>query len=111
MTNHARGYYFGSYGIIRGFGPLCRTIEAADRSVFKDASEQRKRGGSTDRNAVVVAIDDGTCWWTDDEDCIDPAHLTPVRMSDGRQATYAITAIEAMAEISEGGQVRKKRRC
>lgn len=99
MHDNARGYYFGSYGIIRGYGPLCRTLDEADRSVFKDADGQRKRGGSTDRNAVAVSRDDGTCWWTDEEDDIDPAHLTPVRTAAGKQAQYAMRAI---AEAEEG---------
>lgn len=96
MLDRARRYYFGSYGIIRGFGPLFRTIEEADRSVFKDASDQRKRGGSSDRNAVAVRASDGTCWWTDDGDDIRENELKPVRMADGSQATYAKIAVSAM---------------
>lgn len=108
MHNHARGYYFGSYGIVRGYGPLCRSLDEADRSVFRDAAEQRKRGGSTDRNAVAVSRDDGTCWWVDDGDDIDPRHLTPVRMASGKQAQYAQSALEEMEE-QVAGKRRSKR--
>jgi len=96
MAEDARRYYFGSYGLVRGYGPLYRTIEEADRSVFRDAEEPRENGGGTDRNAVAVSILDGGCWWVDDGEDIRENEMIPVRTSSGEQARYSMALIGAM---------------
>jgi hypothetical protein len=86
-------YYFGSYGLVRGYGPLYRTIQEADQSVFADGREQRRHGGSTDRNAVAVSTNTGLCWWVDEED---PRYgeLLPVKTPSGAQAAYPLEVIQ-----------------
>lgn len=88
------GYWYGSYGLIRGYGPLCRTVEEADRSARRDAIEQRRHGGSTDRVAVAVCRRTGLCWWAVDED-IREVELAPVRTIAGEQARYPMVQVEA----------------
>lgn len=88
MQDGTRGFIFGSYGIVRGYGPLCQSIEEADRSVFKDAEKQRKFGGATDRNAVAVSRLTGLCWWVDDGEDIRESELIPVKTAHGDQASY-----------------------
>lgn len=93
-----RRYYFGSYGLVRGYGPLATTYARADWSVRQDGREQRENGGSSDRIACVVDADTGLCWWLDgDEDAWDERDLYPVRTTSGTQARYqreALTAFE-----------------
>lgn len=88
-----RKYYFGSYGIVRGYGPLHRTIEEADHSVREDGKKQRQNGGSTDRNAVLVSALTGLCWWVDESESRDTPeekYLSPVRTANGEQAKYSM---------------------
>ena len=100
MSSHARGYYYGSYGIVRGYGKLCRTLKEADDSVFDDGRLQRRNGGSTDRNAVAVTPDDGLCWWTDEEG--EPtATMPPVKTPGGEQARYSQETIRAHERLWE----------
>jgi hypothetical protein len=94
MSSRGSSYYYGSYGIVRGYGPLCQSLREADRTVQDDGRRQRLKGGSTDRNAVVVTPEDGLCWWADDEDdAIDD--MLPVRTAAGVQAQYAQEVIRA----------------
>jgi hypothetical protein len=93
VASGRHGYYFGSYGMIRGYGPLCRTLGEADRSVFADAKEQRKNGGSTDRNAVMVARVDGLCWWSEEDDTEED--LLPVKTAQGEQARYPLDIVRS----------------
>lgn len=91
---HVTSYYYGSYGIIRGYGPLCRTLGEADDSVREDHRRQREWGGSTDRNAVAVTPEDGLCWWVDDgEETIDD--MRPVITPRGEQARYKLEVMRA----------------
>lgn len=92
--------YFGSYGLIRGYGPLCRTLEEADESVSADWRKQREKGGSTDRNAVAVSPEDGLCWWANDGD-ESTADMTPVRTTTGAQARYSMEVIRAHEKLWE----------
>lgn len=94
MTGRARGYYYGSYGIVRGYGKLCQTLKEADESVFDDGRLQRRNGGSTDRNAVAVTAEDGLCWWTDEEG-ESTATMPPVKTASGKQARYEQEVIRA----------------
>jgi hypothetical protein len=91
-------YCFGSYGVIRGYGELCRTYREADASVIADGKTQRQNGGTTDRNPVVVTAD-GRCWWLDaevdsgTEAAIDSREigeddLVPAKTPSGQQARY-----------------------
>lgn len=89
---NGEGYYYGSYGLVRGYGPLYKTLAEADRSVREDGKVQRAHGGSTDRNAVAVDRKTGLCWWVDEEDPGEP-DLLPVKTATGEQARYTIEAI------------------
>lgn len=95
-----RGYYYGSYGLVRGYGKLCRTLKEADQTVFDDGRLQRLNGGSTDRNAVVVTPEDGLCWWADEEDD-STATMLPVKTSNGAQAGYTQEAMRAHEKLWE----------
>lgn len=98
MSSYGTSYYYGSYGMVRGYGPLCRTLDDADSSVREDHRKQRTKGGSTDRNAVVVTPEDGMCWWAD-EDVEDSVNLLPVRLPSGEQACYAQEIIRAHEKL------------
>lgn len=87
MSSRRPRYYYGSYGLIRGYGPLCRTIKDADESVYADARKERERGGNTDRCVVLVDRVTGMCWWIEDVEISD-LDLNPVRTLDGKQAQY-----------------------
>lgn len=87
-------YYFGSYGLVRGYGPLFRSYEDADDSVFADSRAQRRHGGSTDRNAVAVSKDTGLCWWWDEDDDRDGV-MVPVKTPSGAQAQYPADVVRA----------------
>ena len=102
MSSHARGYYYGSYGIVRGYGKLCLTLREADETVFDDGRKQRLNGGSSDRNAVAVTPDDGLCWWTDEEG-ESTATMPPVKTASGEQARYSREAIRAHEKLWELG--------
>lgn len=97
MHDRGSGYYYGSYGLVRGYGKLCRTLKEADDSVFADQREQRKNGGTTDRNAVVVTPHDGACWWADEEDETTDT-MVAVRTPDGKQARYSLQTIREAEE-------------
>ncbi len=84
-------WYYGSYGLVRGYGPLHRTLKEADDSVRDDGRHQRRNGGATDRNAVLVSPDSGKCWWLDGDEI--PREETPVLTAHGEQATYSRDAI------------------
>lgn len=94
MSSYASRYYYGSYGIVRGYGPLCRTLKEADYSIRRDGKEQRANGGITDRNAIVVTPEDGLCWWADEEDEATGA-MVPVMTPHGTQARYMLETIRA----------------
>ncbi len=100
MSIRGRGYYYGSYGLVRGYGKLCRTLREADQTVFDDAKQQRLNGGSTDRNAVVVTPEDGLCWWADEED-ESTATMLPVKTTSGEQACYTQEAMRAHEKLWE----------
>ena len=85
--------YYGSFGIVRGYGKLCRSLAEADETVFADGRLQRVHGGSTDRNAVAVTPD-GLCWWTDEEG-ESTATMPPVKTATGEQARYSQDTIRA----------------
>lgn len=92
-----RRYYFGSYGMIRGYGPLYRSLQEADASVFTDAAEQRKKhGGSTDRNAVCVDRENGLCWWLNESD---EQSDRRVLTASGVQASYTLEAIRKQESL------------
>lgn len=96
MFNRGKQYYFGSYGLVRGYGPLYRTITEADESVYKDGREQRGNGGSSDRNVVLVSRVTGLCWWMDEHDGRQDEleqYLPPVRTAEGSQAGYPLEVI------------------
>jgi hypothetical protein len=95
-------YYFGSYGLIRGYGPLCRTFREADDSVFEDHRVQRRHGGSSDRNALVVTRATGLCWWWQETPEIDELDLVPARTADGKQARYSTDMIRGCEAIWSG---------
>ncbi len=92
------GYYYGSYGLVRGYGPLCRTLREADSSVYDDGRAQRKNGGSTDRVVVLVTPDSGQCWWAEDEEDSD-SRMDPVLNTSGEQARYEAEVIRATEEL------------
>lgn len=98
------GYYYGSYGLVRGYGPLCRTIREADDSIFADGKKQRQENrGSSDRVVVLVSPDTGQCWWAEDEE--DPgSRLDPVLTPNGDQARYADEVIKATELLWYGPQ-------
>lgn len=78
--------------MIRGYGPLCRTLQDADASVDEDQRLQRANGGTTDRNTVVVSRDTGLCWWVDEDD-LNESELTPMRTASGAQVQYSMDTI------------------
>lgn len=98
MNGRACGYYYGSYGLVRGYGPLCRTLREADSSVMDDNRTQRKHGGSSDRVVVLVSPNDGLCWWAEDEEDQD-SRLAPVWTPSGGQAHYEAEVIRATEEL------------
>ncbi len=100
MSIRGRGYYYGSYGIVRGYGKLCRSLKEADATVFDDGRQQRLNGGATDRNAVVVTPEDGLCWWADEED-ESTATMLPVKTASGEQARYTQEAMRAHEKLWE----------
>ena len=85
-------YYFGSYGLIRGYGPLCRTMGDADASIFADRRKGQENGGSTDRCVVAVSRDDGLCWWVG-EDIDREWEMAPVLTVHSGQARYSLELI------------------
>lgn len=92
------GYYYGSYGYVRGYGPLHRTLKEADASVRDDARRERLHGGSSDRVVVFVSPESGLCWWAeDDED--ECSRLDPVLTPAGHQARYAAEVISATERL------------
>jgi hypothetical protein len=96
-------YYYGSYGLVRGYGPLATSYARADWSVRQDGKEQRANGGCSDRIAIVVDAETGLCWWLDgDEDDWDERDLYPVRAVSGSQARYQREAIEAFERVFFG---------
>lgn len=92
------GYYYGSYGLVRGYGPLCRTLREADASVRDDSRRERHNGGSSDRVVVFVSQDTGLCWWAEDDEDPD-TRLEPVLTNYGTQACYAPEVIRATERI------------
>lgn len=105
MFIRGQQYYFGSYGLVRGYGPLFRTLEEADFSVREDSKAQRKNGGSTDRNAVMVSRFTGLCWWADEYDPrveVLENSLLPVRTADSQQARYPLETIKGYEEVWGG---------
>ncbi len=92
MQSYRKQYYFGSYGLIRGYGPLCRTSQDADASVVEDQRIQQANGGATDRNTVAVSRDTGLCWWFVDDD-IRETELVPMRTATGAQVRYSMDTI------------------
>ena len=92
------GFYYGSYGRVRGYGPLCRTLKEADASVRDDARRERHNGGTSDRVVVFVSPDTGLCWWAEDEED-ESSRLEPLRDNHGAQAAYAIEVIMATERI------------
>lgn len=87
MSTSARRYYYGSYGFVRGYGTLYRTLQEADVSVSEDSKRQRGNGGSTDRNVVLVNATSGLCWWWE-EDTSREEDMVPVKTPAGEQARY-----------------------
>ncbi len=85
-------YYFGSYGVIRGYGPLCRTMKEADDTVRDDHRRHRNNGGTTDRSIVAVSPKTGLCWWWD-EDSAAIDDMAPVKTPIGEQARYSLDII------------------
>lgn len=103
MSIRKQQYYFGSYGLVRGYGTLYRTLREADDSVFEDSRIQRRHGGSSDRNAVVVSRPTGLCWWWEETDGeVDERDLVPVKMADGKQARYSVDTIRGCEAIWSG---------
>jgi hypothetical protein len=101
VPSREQKYYYGSYGIVRGYGTLFRTLREADESVFEDGRIQRKNGGSTDRNAVLVSRETGLCWWAE-EDETDETDLVPVRTADRVQASYPLDLIRKCEALWRG---------
>lgn len=92
MPQRRSRYYYGSYGMIRGYGPLRGSVGEADQTVFEDRMQQSKRrGGSTDRNAVAVDSVTGLCWWLEIDD--QPGN-SPVLTPTAGQAKYEREAIQ-----------------
>lgn len=96
--DRGKHYYFGSYGLIRGYGPLFRTLNEADKSVRDDGKAQRANGGTTDRNAVAVCVVTGLCWWVDEEEFPEVEKL-PVRIPSGEQAKYSFETIRRHEQL------------
>ena len=87
-------YYYGSYGLVRGYGPLVRSLKEADESVLEDSRRQRRHGGITDRVVVLVSPGTGKCWWAEDEED-QTSRLDPVLTASGSQAQYAQEVMRA----------------
>lgn len=100
MSRSATQYYYGSYGLIRGYGTLYRSLDEADSSVFTDGRLERRNGGSTDRNAVAVCPDTGLCWWP--EEGYMSGMLEPVKTADGKQARYELEMIRSYEDLWHG---------
>lgn len=98
MHGRVCGYYYGSYGMVRGYGPLCRNLREADSSVSGDNVTQRKNGGCTDRVVVLVSPNDGLCWWAEDEED-QGSRLAPLLTANGEQARYEAEVIRATEEL------------
>jgi len=98
MASRACGYYYGSFGLVRGYGPLCRTLKEADSSVFDDGRTQRRNGGCSDRVVVLVSPNTGLCWWAEDEED-QGSRLDPVLTTSGQQARYEMEVIRATEEL------------
>ena len=98
MNGRVCGYYYGSYGLVRGYGPLCRTLREADASVYDDSRIQRRNGGCTDRVVVLVSPDTGQCWWAEDE-ADQGSRLAPILTSSGQQAHYEEAIITATEQL------------
>lgn len=92
MASRLQRYYYGSYGLLRGYGPLHRNMRDAEESVYADHRAQRAEGSSSDRHLVLVTRVTGLCWWLDDVE-INEDDLMPVRDLDGKQAQYELDAI------------------
>ncbi len=101
MANRRSDYYYGSYGLVRGYGPLCQTLHEADESVFEDSRLQRRNGGSSDRNAVVVSRLTGLCWWWEEDD-LHIEELIPVKTPGGPQAKYPMDMIHNCEALWDG---------
>lgn len=99
MFNRGSGYYYGSYGLVRGYGPLCRSLKDADASIYADSKRQRQENrGSSDRVVVLVSPDTGQCWWAEDEED-EGSRLDPVLTPSGEQARYAEEVIRATERL------------
>lgn len=85
-------YYYGSYGLLRGYGPLTRNMRDADEAVYADVREQRGKGTNSDRCVVLVSRVTGLCWWIDDVEIV-IGDLMPVRDVNGVQAQYPLKTI------------------
>lgn len=96
MQSRGYQYYYGSYGLIRGYGPLCRNMRDAEESVYADARRMRDSRGTTDRHAVLVSRVTGLCWWFDEPDNTD---LSPVRDIEGKQAQYELAEIRRYEDL------------
>lgn len=109
MHVNAGDYYYGSYGLVRGFGPLFQSLKDADDSVYADGRLQRKNGGCSDRNVVLVVKVNGLCWWweeTSEATGAVPADWVPVKMADGRQAAYPMDTIRGHEALWAAGFAR-----
>jgi hypothetical protein len=93
LSNRRGEYYFGSYGLVRGYGPLYRTLHEADESVYEDSRLQRRNGGSSDRCVALVAKLTGLCWWWEEGDNREE-DMVPVRTAQGEQARYTLETIK-----------------
>lgn len=98
MLARRKQYYFGSYGIIRGYGALYRTLKEADDSVYDDQRKQQRNGGTTDRAVVAVSTDTGLCWWAGEGD-LPEEDMMPVITPSGSQARYTLDAIRVYEGI------------
>lgn len=87
MQSRTRRYYFGSYGVVRGYGPLLRSLREADDSIQDDDRRQRQQGGCSDRHVVIVSADTGQCWHFDEGETV-VERSRPVMTPAGKQAVY-----------------------
>ena len=101
MHSHDDEHYYGSYGLVRGYGTLYRTFGEADDSVYDDNRLQRRNGGCSDRSVVIVSPDTGLCWWWE-EGPYRESDLAPVRDANGVQARYSTETIRLMEDLWEG---------
>ncbi len=84
---------YGSYGSVRGYGPLRGTREEAESDVRSDGEGCQQQGGYSDR-AVVVVDSEGCCYYPG-EDGGDDGELSWVPGAGGRTggaARYEIPA-------------------